>query len=51
MTGYNGGKLMQLADYNLHVPVNDMQIAEDIHMVFVHLMMRLFNDAYGKGNK
>ncbi|MFR8828260.1 MAG: hypothetical protein ACLVHE_01250 [Dialister invisus] len=42
---------MQLADYNLHVPVNDMQIAEDIHMVFVHLMMRLFNDAYGKGNK
>ena len=51
MTGYNGGRLMQLADYNLHVPVNDMQIAEDIHMVFVHLMMRLFNDAYGKGNK
>lgn len=51
MTGYNGGKLMQMADYNLHVPVDDMQIAEDIHMVFVHLMMRLFNDAYGKASK
>lgn len=45
MTGYDGGKLMKLADYNLHVPCDDMQITEDIHMVFVHMIMRLFNTA------
>ncbi len=43
MTGYDGGKLMKLADYNLHVPCEDMQITEDLHMVFVHMIMRLFN--------
>jgi D-sedoheptulose 7-phosphate isomerase len=39
LTGYDGGKLYQMADYKLHVPVNNMQITEDIHMIFNHLMM------------
>ena len=39
MTGYSGGKLMQLSDYKMHVPVDNMQIVEDIHMMFDHLMM------------
>ncbi len=39
LTGYDGGKLKQLSDYCLHVPVNSMQVTEDIHMVFDHLMM------------
>lgn len=39
VTGYNGGKLRELSDLSLHVPVNSMQITEDIHMVFDHLMM------------
>ncbi len=43
MTGYQGGKLRKLADYHLHAPVNDMQITEDFHMIFVHMMMRLFS--------
>lgn len=34
-----GGKLMPLADVSLHMPIDDMQITEDIHMVFDHLMM------------
>ena len=42
LTGYTGGKLKQLADYSLHVPVDDMQITEDLHMVFDHMMMRVF---------
>ena len=42
ITGFGGGKLRELADYNLHVPVNSMQITEDIHMVFDHLMMSIF---------
>lgn len=42
LTGFNGGKLKQLADVSLHVPVNSMQITEDIHMIFDHLMMSIF---------
>ena len=42
ITGFNGGKLRELADFSLHVPVNSMQITEDIHMVFDHLMMSIF---------
>jgi len=39
MTGYLGGKLRKMSDISLHVPVNSMQVTEDIHMVFDHLMM------------
>ena len=39
VTGYDGGKLYGLSDIHLHVPVNSMQVTEDIHMVFDHLMM------------
>ena len=39
MTGYDGGKLKPLSDISLHVPLNNMQIAEDVHTVFNHCMM------------
>ena len=42
ITGYSGGKLREIADCSLHVPVNSMQITEDIHMIFDHLMMSIF---------
>lgn len=42
VTGFDGGKLRELADFSLHVPVDSMQITEDIHMVFGHLMMSIF---------
>ena len=42
ITGYNGGKLKPLSDVSLHAPVNSMQITEDIHMIFDHLMMSIF---------
>ena len=38
LTGYSGGKLLQLADYPIHANINDMQIAEDVHMIMCHLM-------------
>lgn len=41
LTGYNGGKLKPLSDISLHIPVDDMQIVEDLHMVFDHLMMSI----------
>lgn len=42
ITGYDGGKLRQMCDVSLHVPVNSMQISEDVHMIFDHLMMSMF---------
>ena len=42
LTGYSGGKLMELSDISLHVPVNSMQVTEDIHMVLDHLIMSIF---------
>jgi len=44
VTGYNGGKLKKLADYRMHVDENDMQIAEDVHMTFDHMMMKIFHN-------
>ena len=40
IVGYDGGKLKQIADYYIHVEINDMQISEDIHMILDHLMMQ-----------
>ena len=42
MTGFSGGRLKEICDYPLHVPVRSMQITEDIHMVLDHLMMSIF---------
>lgn len=42
LTGFGGGRLKELADVSLHVPVNSMQITEDVHMMFDHLMMSIF---------
>lgn len=42
LTGIKGGKLMQMADVSLHVPVNSMQVTEDVHMIFDHLMVSVF---------
>ena len=39
LTGYDGGKLKKIADYSLHVPVSNMQIVEDLHLMLDHLMM------------
>ncbi len=39
MTGYSGGVLKELSDISLHVPLDNMQITEDIHIIFNHMMM------------
>lgn len=46
ITGYDGGKVKKLSDLQLHVPLDNMQIAEDVHMIFNHLMMYIL--AYGE---
>lgn len=50
MTGYQGGKIRKMADYYLHAPVDDMQITEDLHMGFDHMMMQIFWKYLAKKN-
>lgn len=42
VTGYSGGKLLKAADYHLHAPIDDMQITEDVHLIFNHMIMKIF---------
>jgi D-sedoheptulose 7-phosphate isomerase len=44
LTGYTGGKLKEQAMYNVHIPIEDMQITEDLHMVLDHCMMKILYD-------
>ena len=39
ITGYDGGRLAEIADISFNVPVDDMQITEDVHLILDHLMM------------
>ena len=38
--GFDGGKLKNLAQNVIHVPSNDMQICEDIHLSIGHIIMK-----------
>ncbi len=40
LVGYDGGKIKKIARYHFHVPSFDMQICEDIHLKFGHLVMK-----------
>lgn len=42
LTGFTGGKLKELSDVSLHVDVMSMQVTEDVHMIFDHLIMSIF---------
>ena len=42
LTGYDGGKLKKIVNLSVHVPIKSMQITEDIHMMFDHLVMSVF---------
>jgi D-sedoheptulose 7-phosphate isomerase len=40
LSGYSGGKLKQMAQHNIWANVNDMQLCEDIHAMFGHIVMQ-----------
>jgi D-sedoheptulose 7-phosphate isomerase len=42
MCGYGGGKLKEAAKHRLWVRVNDMQLVEDIHAMFGHIVTQAF---------
>ncbi|MBX3616261.1 SIS domain-containing protein [Nitrosomonas sp.] len=40
LCGYSGGKLKEIAQHHVWAAVNDMQIAEDVHAIFGHIVMQ-----------
>lgn len=40
LCGYRGGKLKEIAQHVLWADVDDMQIAEDVHAIFGHMVMQ-----------
>lgn len=40
LCGFNGGKLKQLAQHVIWVNVDDMQLSEDVHFMFGHMVMQ-----------
>jgi D-sedoheptulose 7-phosphate isomerase len=49
LSGFQGGKLSQLARLNVIVPSNSVQIVEDIHMILSHLMCLMLVSKIRKG--
>jgi len=47
LTGYNGGKLRELAGQGLHVPLDDMGMVESIHLCLFHWVL---NDVFARIN-
>lgn len=47
MTGYNGGKLKDLADIHINVPCNCMAQVEDVHLVIEHAFVEILKEAFG----
>jgi D-sedoheptulose 7-phosphate isomerase len=43
-TGFDGGRLMQLADINIHVNSNIIEHVEDIHLMLEHLMVKTIKE-------
>lgn len=47
--GYDGGKAKALARCPIHVPINDMQISEDLQLVVGHIVMQWLFKRYSLG--
>lgn len=48
LTGFNGGKLRQMAHSGMHVPLDDMGMVESIHLALFHWVL---NDVFARINR
>ncbi|OGC14132.1 phosphoheptose isomerase [candidate division WOR-1 bacterium RIFOXYA2_FULL_37_7] len=49
MTGFDGGKLKQIARHSLVVEIDDMQKVEDTHLIITHILMRILCNKIRQG--
>lgn len=43
LSGFDGGKLVKIAQVAFIAPINDMQKVEDIHLMICHIIMQIAN--------
>ena len=43
LCGFDGGKLKEISQFAVHVDSYDMQIVEDCHLMFGHLVMKVLS--------
>lgn len=48
LCGFDGGKLKEIAHHSVWVNIHDMQISEDVHSVFGHIVMQSLCGHFGK---
>jgi len=46
LVGYDGGHLMKIAQHSVWVPSFDMQLCEDIHLMFGHMTMKALTGSH-----
>jgi len=44
ITGFDGGPISTIADVSIHVPIDNMQQVEDVHMIVLHLLFLLLQE-------
>lgn len=40
LTGFNGGKTAELADFNIHVDLQEYEATEDVHQAIMHMIAK-----------
>lgn len=40
ITGFDGGKLKNSGTHSIHVPIDDMQVVENIHLLIIHYFLK-----------
>ena len=51
LTGFDGGILKNIVDVSIHADVNNMQVAEDVHMTICHMLYSVMNPMLEAENK
>jgi D-sedoheptulose 7-phosphate isomerase len=47
-SGYSGGKVKELADVSIYIPIDSMEIAEDLHLSILHMIKnRIITELHG----
>jgi D-sedoheptulose 7-phosphate isomerase len=47
MCGYDGGKIIDIADVHIHAPIANMEVTEDVHLVAIHCLKTMMKQRLG----
>lgn len=50
LCGFNGGKIKNISTLALHIPINNMEVSEDAHLVIAHCVKYMLENRLKKKN-